>query len=127
MSHNVAPGKKSLLAWALASGSSIAQAAEQFGISRRTVERHLARPAFRRRVARLRGELIANALGRMADNMTRAADTVSRLLDSDNPVVALRAARALLSLGLRLRDSVELADRIDQVENELARRQEIAP
>jgi hypothetical protein len=127
MSHNVAPEKKSLLAWALASGHSIAQAAEQFGISRRTVERHLARPAFRQRVARLRGELIANALGRMADNMTRAADTVSRLLDSDNPVVALRAARALLSLGLRLRDSVELADRIDQLETELARRQEIGP
>jgi Homeodomain-like domain len=127
MSHNVAPGKKSLLAWALASGKSIAQAAEQFGVSRRTVERHLARPEFRRRVVRLRGELIGNALGRMAENMTRAADTVNRLLDSDDPAVALRAARALLSLGLRLRDSVELTDRIQELEDEVARRQEIEP
>jgi Homeodomain-like domain len=127
MSHNVAPGKKFLVARALASGNSIAQAAEQFGVSRRTVERHLARPEFRRRVMRYRGELIGNALGRMADNITRAADTVARLLDSNDPAVALRAARALLSLGLRLRDSVEIADRVQELEDELDRRLEAEP
>jgi predicted ArsR family transcriptional regulator len=124
MSQNVVPGKRSLLAWALASGQSIAQAAEQFGVSRRTVERHLARPEFRRRVTQLRAELIASALGRMADNMTRAADTIAALLDSDEQHIRLRAGRAMLSLGLRLRDSVEIADRIQHLEDEFDRRQE---
>jgi hypothetical protein len=123
MSQNVAPVKKSLLALALASGTSVPDAATQFGVSRRTVERALAKPAFRRQVARLRGELIAGALGCMADNMTRAADRIARLLDSADEAVSLRAARTLLSLGIRLRDSVDVTDRIQEIESELARKQ----
>jgi len=127
MSQNVPLKKRSLLATALYFGASVTQAAEQFGVSRKTVQRCMARPAFRRRVVQRRGELMANALGRMADNMTRAGDTVNRLLDSDDPTVALRAARALLSLGMRLRDSVEIADRVQELKDELDRRQEIGP
>jgi hypothetical protein len=112
-----------LLAQTLASGTSVPDAAAQFGVSRRTVERALAKPAFRRLVARFRGELIAAALGRMADNMTRAADAIARLLDAKDPAVRLRAARALMSLGLRLRDSVDVTDRIQNLERELARKQ----
>ena len=81
MSPNVAVRKKSLLAAALAAGATVTQAAEQFGISRRTVQRYLAQSAFRRQVARLRNELVSAALGRLADHMTRAADTVARLVD----------------------------------------------
>ena len=127
MSQNVPLKKRSLPATALYSGASVTQAAEQFGVSRKTVQRCMARPAFRRRVVQPRGELMANALGRMADNMTRAADTVNRLLDPDDPTVVLRAARALLSLGMRLRDSVEIADRVQELKDELDRRQEIGP
>jgi hypothetical protein len=127
MSQNVPSKKRSLLAMALAARASATQAAEQFGISRKTVQRCLANPDFRRRVARRRGELIPAALGRMADNMTRAADTVDRLLDAEEPAVALRTARAVLSLGLRLRDSVELAERVDELEAELADRQGVGP
>jgi len=119
--------KKVALALALASGLSIAAAAQQAGVSESTVRRRLARPAFRRLVARLRGQMLEAALGRMAENMTRAADKVARLIDSDNEAVALRAARTLMSLGLRLRDSVELADRVHEIERELARKKGVAP
>jgi hypothetical protein len=120
--------KKSVaLALALASGLTAAAAAEQEQVSLRTVRRCLAKPAFRRLVARLRGQMLEAALGRMAENMTRAADKVARLLDSDNEAVALRAARTLMSLGLRLRDSIELADRIYDIERDLARKQGYAP
>jgi len=113
-----------LIAAALASGTSLGEAAEQFGVSRKTVQRYLARPGFQRLVARLRGELIATALGRMSQQMTRAADTIAALLDSDEQHIRLRAGRAMLSLGLRLRDSVEIADRIQHLEDEFDRRQE---
>ena len=121
------PEKKTALALALASGLTVVAAAEQAQVSESTVHRRLKQPAFRRLVARLRNQMLEAALGRMAENMTRAADKVARLLDSDNEAIALRAARTLLSLGLRLRDSVELADRIDEIERELDRNKGDAP
>jgi hypothetical protein len=128
MTQNVGPEKRSLLALALASGTSIQDAAEQAGISRRTVERCLAKPAFRRLVARLRGEMLATALGRLTDNMTRAADTVAALLDAPEPHLRLRAARALMGFALKFRESVDVTDRIHDLERELASsRQGIEP
>lgn len=124
MSAKVPPGKRTLLALTLAAGSSSADAAEQFGLHQKTVQRFLAKPAFHRLVTRLRSQMLEAALGRMADNMTRAANTFADLLDAPEAHIRLRAARALMSLGLRLRDSVELTDRLHAVEDELARKQE---
>ena len=127
MSQNVPLEKRSLIAAALASGTSIGDAAEQFGVSRKTVQRYLARPGFQRLVARLRGELVATALGRMSQQMSRAADTIAALLDAEEPHIRLRAGRAMLSLGLRLRDSVDLGERVHELERELAQKQGVAP
>jgi hypothetical protein len=115
--------KKIALALALAAGMTASAAAEQQQVSLRTVRRRLANPAFRRLVARLRGQMLDAALGRMADNMTRAADKVANLIDSDDEALGLRAARTLMSLGLRLRDSVELADRVQELEREFNQQQ----
>jgi transposase-like protein len=123
MSLDVAPEKDSLVALALASGRSIAAVAETAGVHRRTIERWMHDPAFRRQVVELRGELIATALGRLADNMTRAADTVAALLDAPEPHLRLRAARALFGFGLRLRETVDIGDRVRELEAELARRE----
>src|SRR5258707_5746 len=108
MSLIVASEKKFPLALDLASGLSIAAAAERAGVSRRTVERRLAQPAFQRLVQKLRTRMMAAALGRMADNMTRAADALSALIDGQDAALRLRAARAVLSLGLRLNDAVDV-------------------
>ena len=121
MSASVTPGKKMVLALALASGMSVPAAAAEAQVCERTVRRRLKNPAFRRLVARLRGQMLEAALGRLAENMTRAADKVARLVDSGNEAVALRAARTLMTVGLRLRDSVELADRVHEMERDLAR------
>jgi hypothetical protein len=127
MSAFVRLEKDVTLALALAAGASQADAARQAGLTDRTTRRKLARPGFRRLVAELRGELIARALGRLADNMTRAADALASLLDSDDDRLRLRTARALLSLGLRLRDSVDLSERVRELEEELAQKQEVTP
>jgi hypothetical protein len=122
MSGFVRPEKDSTLAMALASGESVGVAAEQAGVTDRTVRRKLATPEFRRHVAELRAELMSRALDRMTNNMTRAADVLAGLLDEQNPAMRLRAARSLLTLGLRLRDSIDLNDRIRDLEDELARK-----
>jgi hypothetical protein len=123
MSQIDASEKDVVFALALASGTTTAAAAVQTGVSRRTLERRLAEPEFRRLVADLRGQLVARALGRLADTMTRAADALAGLLDTPDDRVRLRAARAVLSLGTRLRDSVDLTERVHELEQELARAQ----
>jgi hypothetical protein len=120
MSRLVASEKNLALALNLATGTGTYAAAHQHGISPRTVQRKLANPEFRRLVAELRDELIGRALGRLADNMTLASDQIAALLKDENPALRLRAARALLSFGLRLRDSLDLTDRVREIERDLA-------
>jgi hypothetical protein len=119
--------KDVLLATAIASGATASAAAKQLELSRSTVERRLAEPQFRRLVADLRGEMVASALGRMADNLTRAAESVAALLDAPEPHLRLRAARALFTFSLRLRDAVDLDQRLRDLEDELARKQGTTP
>jgi hypothetical protein len=127
MSPNVPENKNPRLALILAAGATVTAAAEELGISRKTVQRKLAKPAFRRRVAELRAQLFGAALGRIADSLTRATDSLAALLDSNHPAVRLRAATLILSLGMKMRDSVDVSDRVAELEAELARKQGLAP
>jgi hypothetical protein len=119
------PEKDSLLATALAAGANAPDAAEQLGLSLRTVRRRLEDPDFRRLVAELRAEMVASALGFMTDNLTRAARSVAGLLEAPEPHIRLRAARTMLSLTLRMREAVDLDTRLSELEAELARKQGI--
>ena len=65
------------------------------------------------------------ALGRMADGMAEAADVLRALLPPGMPpAVRLGAARSLLELGVRLRESVELEARLASLEEQLAAEKE---
>src|SRR5262245_44526127 len=99
MSQNFPSEKDPMLALALAGGQSITAVADQFGLDRRTIYARLADPAFRQLVAEFRGQLIATALGILAEIMTRAARAVAALLDSQHEHIRLRAARTLFSTG----------------------------
>jgi hypothetical protein len=105
-----------LIIAALAAGKSAQEAADAAGVSGRTVARRLADPTFRLRVQTTRGEMVGRALGRMADGMSEAADVLRGLLRADAESVRLGAARALIDLGSKLRDSVELEQRIAALE-----------
>jgi hypothetical protein len=123
MSQFDTENKDVVLATALATGASASAAARQMDLSISTVKRRMADPDFRKLVCDLRQEVFTAALGRMTDNMTRAADAVSALLDAEQPAVRLRAARTLLTLGLKLQEALELTDRIRDLEEEVARKQ----
>jgi hypothetical protein len=60
--------------------------------------------------------MVQRALGRMADGMADAADKLRQLLNAESESVRLGAARALLELGAKLRDSVELASKVEELE-----------
>ena len=56
------------------------------------------------------------ALGKMSDGMAEAADTLRQLLKAEAESVRLGAARSILELGSKLREAVELEDRIGELE-----------
>jgi hypothetical protein len=112
------------LALALATGQTLRAAAEAIGIGERTATRRWADAAFRRRVAELRGDMVQRSLGRMADGMSDAAAKLRELLGAESETVRLGAARALLELGVKLRESVELEERLAELERRLAEKGE---
>jgi HEAT repeat protein len=105
-----------VLAAGLASGQTVRAAAATANVSERTAARRWAQPAFRRRVAELQHDMVGRCLGRMAEGMPAAADTLRQLLTAKSESVRLGAARAMLELGIRVQDTVELSERIAALE-----------
>jgi hypothetical protein len=110
--------KQEAAAVALASGCTIEVAARECGAAVRTIKTWLADVAeFRQRIDGLREDITKQALGRLVDSMTSAADTLgylSRKAKSEN--VRLNAARAVLEMGVKMRETVELAERVAALE-----------
>jgi hypothetical protein len=105
-----------IAAAALALGKTVAAAAAEAGVSERTCYRWLRRPSFRRRVDRLRGAMVGEAVGKLSRSMSAAADVLSKLLTSRDPATRLRASKAVIELAVRLRDQEELAARLADLE-----------
>jgi hypothetical protein len=111
------------LVLALAGGQTARDSARAAGVGERTATRRLADPDFRRRVVETRAALVERATGQMADAMSAAAETLRGLLEARSEAVRLGAARAVLELGMKLRESAALEQRL----NELERRLDEAP
>jgi len=110
---------------ALAAGATVREAARQARVCERTAARRLADPDFRRRLAEARADMVQRALGKLSDASTAAADALRALLKAKKETVRLSAARAILELGNRLRDPVEMEARLAVLE-ELQARQRAA-
>jgi hypothetical protein len=113
------------LATALAAGQTLRAAAAVTGVSERTATRRWADPDFRSRVSHLRGELVGHALGKLADGMSDAAAKLRELLSAQSEAVRLGAARALLELSVKLRESTELEERLRVIEERLTQTEPI--
>ena len=105
---------------ALAGGATVRDAARQAGVSERTVYRRLDDPEFSRGVTEARAELVTRAVAMLAEAGTEAVRTLRALLaDGTPPAVRLGAARAVLELGTKLRESEELEQRLATLEGQL--------
>ena len=117
MAHNGRKNADEALALALATGQTLRDAAAASSVAERRAFRRMADPVFRRRVGELRGEMVGRAVGRLADGSTEAVAALRKLLDAGTPpAVRLGAARAILELGTKLRESVELEQRLADLE-----------
>jgi hypothetical protein len=107
-------------ALALARGLTNAEAAAAARVSERTVKVWATKPYLRHRVCQLRGQLTSQALGQLVNDSVSASDTLgflSRMAKSET--VRLGAARAILELATKLRETTELEQRIADLEEGL--------
>ena len=116
---SVLTAKQEAAALSLAAGATQEEAAEESGAGHRTIKTWLANhPAFVWRIQELRAEMTARALGRLVENMVSAVDTLGYLSrKGKSESVRLNAARAVLEMGTKLRESVELEQRITELES----------
>ncbi len=112
---NIARGEGALIV-ALACGDTVKEAAERAGVGERTVYRRLADQEFMRKVNKARNMMIGQAVGKLSLNCAKAAETLEKLLDSDNPRIRLQAAKAIMDHAIKLSDNLAIEMRLGHLE-----------
>lgn len=106
---------------ALACGATVEAAARQCALSDRTVYRRLKDPDFRRRLEAVRSDMVRRTAGMLTAAAGEAVRTLLGLQkEAQPPAVRLGAARAVLEIGLKLRQVAELEVRMGELEDLVA-------
>jgi hypothetical protein len=108
----------------LASGVSPAGAAKLAGVSEATCYRRLTDPGFRQRVEAARATFWERALGILSKGAAESAIVLRKLLRSEDGRIKLQAAKILIEQGCRIREQVDIAQRIAALEKVAAERKE---
>ena len=122
--HKGREGADPALVAALAAGRTAQDAAREAGVSERTVYRRLDDPAFKRRVEEAKAEMLGRAVAMLTSASVEAVETLRGLLDSELDFARLAAARAILDVGHRYREQLDLAARVAALEERLGEPQE---
>jgi hypothetical protein len=97
----------------MACGSSPQVAATKAGISKRTAQRRTKDPVFKQQLEALRAEIRQRAVGVVTATMLESIKTLVTLQgELYPPAVRLGAARALLEIGMKIREQEDLAKRV---------------
>jgi DNA-binding Lrp family transcriptional regulator len=104
---------------ALACGASAENAARQVGVSESTVFRRLDEPDFRRRLQKLRADMVQRTAGALT---AAGAEAVRGLLEllrgAKAEAVRLGAMRSVLEIGMKVREFAELEERLATLEQQ---------
>lgn len=111
--------KQEAAALSLATGKTQSEASTDSGAGVRTIKTWITQHSgFADRVRELRVELTSRALGRLTNDMVIAADTLGYLCSQgQSESVRLGAARAILELSTKIRESAELEERVSTLES----------
>jgi hypothetical protein len=109
-----------VLVTALACGATVEGAARKAGLSERTAYRRLADPDFQSRLRQQRAELARRVAGLLTAASLESVRTLVELQGTVSPPAArLGAARAVIGLGVKLREETDLSDRVAELERRL--------
>ena len=100
----------------LAGGMSQKQAAEEAGCCEKTVSRRMRDAKFRQKLDATRAVMFDAALGNLAEAAVEAVQTLRSLMGSADERVSLSACKAVVELGGRLREQIEIERRISNLE-----------
>ena len=114
--------KEEALILALAFGASVEGAARMAGVSERTVYRRRAKPAFQARLVQAGLDMVLRTTGLLTGAGIGSVKTLVDLQqDAAAPAGVKRgAARDILELGVRYRDSADTEQRLAAIEDRLA-------
>lgn len=105
------------LVLALACGATVEAAARQCGLSERTVYTRLKDVAFQKQVKLVRSDMVRRSAGLLSAAAGQAVQTLLELMRSPSPpTVRLGAAKAVLEIGLKVRELAELEAEVRELE-----------
>jgi hypothetical protein len=122
MARTVPKNAERELLMALACGATVENAARKAGMGERTVYRRLLDPKFCKQLSQLRLEMVQRTAGMLTG---AGLGSVKTLVDLQQDVavaagVRRRAARDVLELGIKLRETADLEQRIAALEERSA-------
>ena len=95
---------------------SIEEACKRAKVSKVTVYAWLKQENFRQELKRQRDELIRGALDSLKANITKATETLVKLLDSESEPIKARAAEDIIEFAQKALEHEELEKRIEALE-----------
>jgi hypothetical protein len=112
-----------VLLGALGCGATFEVAAQKAGVSPATVTRRMQDPKFRKLLNQSRADMVQRTAGTLTAAATEAVRTLLELLKgSGTPSIRLNAAKTVLEIGAKLRESADLVQRVTELEERLAER-----
>ena len=110
-------GSNEALMIALACGATVEAAAAKAGLGERTVYRRLEDPDFRQKLQEFRASMVERSSAMLTAASMEAGKTLLGLMDRSIPhATRLGAARAVIELGIKLRDLLEVEQRLAALE-----------
>lgn len=105
------------LVLALACGATVEAAARQGHVSERTVYNRLREPDFQKRIKEARTDMVRRSAGLLSAASGEAVRTLLALMkESAPPATRLGAAKAVLEIGLKIRELAELEAEVRELE-----------
>jgi len=101
--------------------ASYTEAAQKAGISRKTLWQWLKDPQFAAELDRQRREVVSEAFGILSQSITKAVETLAKLLDSADERTKRLTANDIIGHILRHKEVDELENRITAIEQRLER------
>ena len=107
-----------------ASTSNYDEACKQVGISRNCFYEWLKQPAFKAELNRMRDEMVSDAVAQLKMNSTKAAMTLSDLMDrTESPAVQRAAANDVLNHVMKFKEILEIETRLAALEQQIKDKQ----
>ena len=111
-------GDEAALIAAAVTGRPYAEIAAAAGVSVSTVQRALRDPDIQAAVREGRTQQRREAIGRLNDRLPTAIERLSELLFDEDPKIVLRAAATILANGHKFTATMELDERLKQLEGD---------